>query len=243
MKKVLFALLLFGSVDLTAASIEWNCFTMVENRPGEYNLSFYHDIGLWYPDAVSIRAETCVKVSQVGTSGLYSISAVPENVSVAFSGNWDAANFGGIASADTTRNKSSYFHHAFIDESPEDLATPGYQSVRSDYDIVAEANTRVFLMLAVADANYLPWGKDEQSVFYGWVELDVDSSGNLNLRSSAIDLDGGPMIVGGGSAIPEPSSVLLLLAGGALLALRRRWRYDHEHHSAEAIGVYELVAP
>ncbi len=50
----------------------------------------------------------------------------------------------------------------------------------------------------------------------------VGTDGSLRVGASAIDLDGGPMIVGGGSAIPEPSSVLLLLAGGALLVLRRR---------------------
>lgn len=59
---------------------------------------------------------------------------------------------------------------------------------------------------------------------YAWVMLDVDADGRLSLRSSALDLDGGPMIVGGGSAIPEPSGGLLFLLGGAALALRRRKR-------------------
>ena len=57
---------------------------------------------------------------------------------------------------------------------------------------------------------------------YGWVEISADEDGTLKLVGSAIDIDGGPMIVGSGSATPEPSSALLLLVGGALLALRRR---------------------
>lgn len=57
---------------------------------------------------------------------------------------------------------------------------------------------------------------------YGLVKFTVDSLGHLDPFETAIDLDGGPMIVGGGSAIPEPHSGLLLLVGGALLALRRR---------------------
>ena len=60
---------------------------------------------------------------------------------------------------------------------------------------------------------------------YGWVALSEDAYGNPVAISSAIDLDGGPMIVGGGAwegATPEPVSGILLLLGGALLALRRR---------------------
>ena len=56
---------------------------------------------------------------------------------------------------------------------------------------------------------------------YGWVELAFDSENTLYVVTSAFDADGGPMIVGGGSATPEPSAVLLLLVGGAGLLLRR----------------------
>ena len=61
---------------------------------------------------------------------------------------------------------------------------------------------------------------------YGWVKIGVDSNGQIVAEAAAIDLDGGPMIVGGGAFIPEPSSALLLLVGGALLVLRRRRRGD-----------------
>ena len=60
-------------------------------------------------------------------------------------------------------------------------------------------------------------------VVFGWVSIGEEDGVPVALRS-AIDLDGGPMIVGGDSAIPEPSSASLLLVGGALLALRRRFR-------------------
>lgn len=59
---------------------------------------------------------------------------------------------------------------------------------------------------------------------YGWIKFTVTDGGELNLVSSAIDLDGGPMLVGGGSAVPESSSGCLALLGCALLMLRRRTR-------------------
>ena len=59
---------------------------------------------------------------------------------------------------------------------------------------------------------------------YGWVSIGVDDDGSPYLVHSAIDLDGGPMIVGGGAwegGIPEPSGGMLLLIGAAVLGLRR----------------------
>lgn len=56
--------------------------------------------------------------------------------------------------------------------------------------------------------------------YYGWVEFTATNDGRLTVGESAIDLDGGAMIVGGG-AIPEPTSGLLLLFGVAALALKR----------------------
>ena len=55
---------------------------------------------------------------------------------------------------------------------------------------------------------------------YGWVEFGFDDSNGLIVVNGALDLDGGPMMVGGG-AIPEPSSGLLVLLGLVALSLRR----------------------
>lgn len=57
---------------------------------------------------------------------------------------------------------------------------------------------------------------------YGWVQLEMSTDGTLNLVASAADFDGGPMIVGGGAAIPEPNAMLLLLLGLGVMGLRRR---------------------
>lgn len=73
-----------------------------------------------------------------------------------------------------------------------------------------------------ADQYRYGWRTEDPSIVaYGWVGLQATGDGNLFVVASAIDLDGGPMIVGGGSATPEPSCGLLLLLGAGLLALRR----------------------
>lgn len=58
--------------------------------------------------------------------------------------------------------------------------------------------------------------------WYGWVHVSIDENLDMTLLEDGINLDGGPVVVGGGDfAIPEPSSALLLLVGGAMLALMR----------------------
>ena len=75
------------------------------------------------------------------------------------------------------------------------------------FSVAAMKESTFYLALIVDDADY-----------YGWLAIDVDSSGGLRLAHSALSTEPG-IVVG---AIPEPSSVLLLFLGFAGLALRRR---------------------
>ena len=59
------------------------------------------------------------------------------------------------------------------------------------------------------------------SVYYAWVQLEVDKSTGISIIDSALSY-GQPLVVGTYETIPEPSSAVLLLVGGAMLALRRR---------------------
>ena len=97
----------------------------------------------------------------------------------------------------------------------------GKTGSHSDYDIGYD-DSHVYLGLCAetfAGEAYYVYGWVE----LGWGEIDWPPGPGLEVFSSAWDLDGGPMVVGGGSALtPEPSSALLLLVGCALLALRRR---------------------
>lgn len=59
----------------------------------------------------------------------------------------------------------------------------------------------------------------EEIYAYGWVRLYIGEDGEM-YGSSAFDLDGGAMYVGGG-AVPEPTSGLFVLLGLCILGLRR----------------------
>lgn len=58
----------------------------------------------------------------------------------------------------------------------------------------------------------------ESVPYYGWVEIDADEK---SVIASALTADG-PLRVGTGELIPEPSSALLMVIGCAGLLLRRR---------------------
>ena len=84
-------------------------------------------------------------------------------------------------------------------------------SERADYSIFVDVNDPVFLAFRQETSKHTS---------FGWVELVLNSDGELDVASSAWGGYDEPIRIG--SATPEPSSGLLLLLGGALLTLRRR---------------------
>lgn len=83
-----------------------------------------------------------------------------------------------------------------------------------------------YLKFLVQDVNqyydYLDGTRIESPDCYvGWVEYVVDNNGTITVMRSAVNLSGGPLIVGGG-AIPEPTGGWLIAAGLALIGLCRR---------------------
>ena len=131
---------------------------------------------------------------------------------------WTVANAGDIVNYDTTHNLNSSQYLIHIDP-----ANPSDNKVGPST-----------LTMAKEDSVYLAFTSNEQrgdppsSAYYGWVQLGIDTDGNIVVLNSACDFDHGPMIVGGGAwegGTPEPASGLLLLVGGALLALRRQMSF------------------
>ena len=93
----------------------------------------------------------------------------------------------------------------------------------------AKANQPFYLAFQVFELVEGLEGVSRGGAYYGWVEFLASDVAEVELLSSAVDLVGSAMVVGGGSvAIPEPSAGFLLILGLAWLVLRRppcaRWR-------------------
>ncbi len=182
------------AVGLQAANVKWDCVSS-SGVQGRY--SFYCDIG-WQS---SLGFDVLVNPDNGGFVLNHGA------VIVSFSGNVLEATQGGLINETTTRHLdySQYFVHSWIDDG----------SGGGTAEIHVQGGDDFYLAFVLGDGY-------DRSYVYGWVNIGVEVNGNLTLLGSAADLAGGPMIVGGGGAIPEPSSGLLLLLGWAALGLRRK---------------------
>lgn len=201
---IAFALGLTPKTD--AANVLWDCFWQTGSG-SEFDVC-------WYPeDPNSIPAWAFMNV--IVSSSANSATLTPTDAALLVGRwNWVLAEMGEIACEATTRNLDRYFIHNGSDALPSVEGEP----------VTATRGSSVYLMvMAELIPEDTPW-QDTSSLppyFYGWVELQVGQDGVVRLASSALDLDGGPMIVGGGSATPEPSSAMLFVLGVGFLLMKR----------------------
>ena len=129
-----------------------------------------------------------------------------------------AAEYGDIAGSSTLRNlkDGQYLVHNYVDD--------GERS-KGPVTINVDESSPHYLAFVVVD----DWSSTSPDVVYGWVSYEIyqlydgEFHDEFRILDYAYDLDGGPMIVGGGAySIPEPSGGLLLVLGAAALGLRRR---------------------
>lgn len=134
---------------------------------------------------------------------------------LSYAGAWLIAYCGDIVNSDTTLHCSSYFEYGLL----------GNGEGRED-PISVEVGEVNYLKIVLQDGEQcFDYQDGARTVmpdcYYGWVAYSVDSKGKVSVLSSALDVMGSSLIVGGG-VIPEPSSGLLLLLSCAMLALRRK---------------------
>ena len=136
---------------------------------------------------------------------------------LAFAGAWIQTCYGEIVNADSMLHAPSYFEYAFLGNGGA-----------SEDSIAVDVGTSNYLKFVLQEAEqcfeYQDGTRSEMpDCYYGWLEYKVHDNGRFEILASAINLDGGGMIVGGGPLpIPEPSGVVLVLLGVAALFLRRR---------------------
>ena len=186
-------------VDLNFRNESLCAIEFSDHRFWEYQVFCYFVSGPWGQDW-SLTADE--GISPIGKGGIIMYKAAP----------------GSIVNHDSAQ-QSEYFVNIHGGHTIVELADVPWTPLK-DSDPIYKYDEDVYLAIIMAD-----YYGDE---VYGWIHLyeyGVYEKGVILDWGSAIDLDGGPMIVGGGAwegSTPEPASGLLLLVGGALLAMRRR---------------------
>ena len=128
---------------------------------------------------------------------------------------WTVAQAGNVVNYDTTHNLDASQYLVHIDPTSPDDNTTGPST------LTMERNSAIYLAFTSNEQ----YDDPPNSVYYGWVQIGIDTDGNLVALNSACDFDHGPMVVGGGAwtgDIPEPSGGMLFILGTAVLGLRQR---------------------
>ena len=222
--------LLIGSpVGFAATVIEnpfaWNC-SLNDETSGSFHIEWYTFNVEWYTEAFGVGASAWIDVMGSFVSDGYHATMTAESCYLESIGNWVEAEYGTRVDASTVRNQSRYFLRGPFD---------GDNNVEI-YDVTVEPDEVKYLAfcgeILSGDGMY---NLARTGVYlYGWVSLTVDENGIPKVTGSAIDLEGGPMVVGGGAwngNIPEPSAGMLFLLGVAVLGLRRKLARSIRHES------------
>ena len=207
--KCLVLCVMTGSLPAFAANVLWNQFNS-SNWSGDsfkWNGSDYvptgsaGGIGIWYYETQGVMPAS-PELAFIFYPTVYGaiLELYPDGINLASRTRWLLGEAGDIVSVAIFQGSGQYL----FDPAGNGQAFEMGMSVLDTVLIAFEA------------------GESPGELVYGWVAMSYNGD-SLALTGSAFDADGGPMIVGGGSALtPEPSSALLLLVGGALLALKRQ---------------------
>ena len=196
--------------SVIGASVVWNGFQMADmsgfTSTSSYLIGYDGSGGSFY---------AYLFLSVEGSGNIKTLAGASSFTG--FSGKWMTADAGTILDALTFGNCDNPLVETRLTTT---TGTPCQTEVPGNFFLAVQVEK-----LTDEDVGFDDPRKYSGEYLYGWVSLDVDKEGNLTLTGSAIDLDGGPMVVGGGAwegGIPEPFGGILFLLGTAVLGLRRR---------------------
>lgn len=208
-KHVLIFFCVSAAFATNAANVIWN---VVSIESGQYQTLCTRvsdeNVSIWagYEVAVSIN------------DNLATLTPNPDGSLLIQHGSWMPAQYGELVSSDTMLRQKSYFEYGSIDPSDfvYDLKAMVVETEVSQYlKFIVQSDSEIY--------EYLDGRRVEiPTCYYGWAEYLIESDGTISILSSALELDGGSIFVGG-AAIPEPTSGVLFVVGIGLLALRRKF--------------------
>ena len=198
---VLATFLSLACVQCDGANIEWNTFDVYDFSSWEVGLRLVQS-GLPYAPGIAFSADG--SVNEAGSfncdeGGSYWVYSFYGDALLIFDDylNRELAADVCYSSSGITSTGANFNGH-------EDLASNGhtYLAIIGFNDMQLDSDFNVI-------HNHVE--------YFGWIEMD-----GMSVVSSALSADG-PLRVGTGQVLPEPSSDILLLLGLAGLALRRRY--------------------
>ena len=201
MKRLMLFVVLFVNVAVSASEVKWNFVNAKHYPAGETGLE------------ETLKSDG---MSWVGFSLFFTASTSGKNVALSdFTCNLATAITWVSMSAEDIVCSS-----AFGNGIPSLFSTE-YSGATGEFH--AKAGNPFYLAFQVFELVEDIGGISRGEAYYGWVEFCVSDTAEVMLLASAVDLGGGAMLVGGGSAAtPKPSAGMLLLIGFAVLPLRRR---------------------
>lgn len=211
MKSLLLLLLVCTFSCVNAASIVWNCFEQKNDymHPG----ATIECLG-YQMDSVPNDLMPSVVITSARNGSLVTLHGSCVSATLVYEGFWLQKSFGDVVDFSGMYGENNYFADQYFNQSGYTSSTP----------ITTQINSTVYLAVVQDFTN----PTTAEGKYYGWVELDINASGEVVLRRSALAIDGGSLVVGGwvegGGAIPEPTSAVLVLVGAGLLGLRRKER-------------------
>ena len=205
---LLAALSLFAGVqNVSASAVAWDCLIACNDLAGRVDVIEKDGS----PTMEFGFRPTLIFDIHTDASRYWLVTRDLEDTLSSFIGNWLVAQKGDIVDSASTRHVGSYLNHAKIDDET------GY----TQYSLDGVAPSDYYLMFVVEDIDDYNSSVLTPRFAYGWVHLLVNDDMSLMIESSAMGLEGQPMVVGEG-AIPEPTTGSLIAMGLALLAFRRR---------------------